>query len=141
MAQVVGASVSAVKSRLHRARSELRERLVRQPSRRSATCPDIRLVFSKHLEGELSASMCTTLQAHIEDCPDCAAECDGSRQRSTRRCGAARGPPRRSATRQSRTTSGACGNADPLAQRTLVNGGSNRERAAIFFHRLYEDAP
>ena len=77
VAQVVGASVSAVKSRLHRARGELRERLARQPSRRSATCPDIRLVFSKHLEDELSASMCTTLQAHIEDCPDCAAECDG----------------------------------------------------------------
>ena len=73
----VGISVSAVKSRLHRARTQLRERLARAPYRPQAGCPNIRQVFSQHLEGDLSRDICATMESHVAQCPICAQECDG----------------------------------------------------------------
>lgn len=79
VAEIVGISVSAVKSRLHRARSQLRDQLTSSPYRPPKGCPNIRQVFSEYLEGDLSSEICTRMQAHVNDCPTCAAECDGLR--------------------------------------------------------------
>ncbi|MGB0591102.1 MAG: sigma-70 family RNA polymerase sigma factor [Myxococcota bacterium] len=79
VAEVVGISVSAVKSRLHRARAELRVHLAATPYRPQAGCPDIRTVFSQHLEGDLSPDVCSTMEAHVARCLPCAAECEGLR--------------------------------------------------------------
>ena len=79
IAEVVGISVSAVKSRLHRARAQLREHLAATPYRPQPGCPDIRTVFSQHLEGDLSPDVCSTMEAHVARCLPCAAECEGLR--------------------------------------------------------------
>ena len=77
VAEVVGLSVAAVKSRLHRSRLQLRDHLATSSFEPRAGCPDIRLVFSQHLEGDLSAEACSTMEAHVSQCPICAPECEG----------------------------------------------------------------
>jgi RNA polymerase sigma-70 factor (ECF subfamily) len=78
VAEVIGVSVAAVKSRLHRARSELREQLApAAASEIKPGCVDIRTIFSQHLEGELASEICSTMEAHVENCPQCEAECKG----------------------------------------------------------------
>jgi RNA polymerase sigma-70 factor (ECF subfamily) len=79
VSEVVGVSASAVKSRLHRARVGLRSTLSPQAYVPKAGCPNIRELFSKHLEGEIDSEICSTMQEHVNDCPDCAAECLGLR--------------------------------------------------------------
>ncbi len=79
VSEVVGISVGAVKSRLHRARAELRDLLTAQMYTPKPGCPDIRKVFSMHLEGDLSSEICTTMGAHVDGCANCAAECEGLR--------------------------------------------------------------
>lgn len=84
VAEVVGASVPAVKSRLHRARTAVREALVPflepepTPLRKNpaAECPDIVHLFSRNLEGEVSERLCHELQAHLDQCPRCQQKCD-----------------------------------------------------------------
>ncbi|MEK7315579.1 MAG: RNA polymerase sigma factor [Candidatus Eisenbacteria bacterium] len=79
-ATVLRITERALKSRLHRARLELRTRL--QPlvtgeevSPRSRRCPDIARSWSLHLEGEVSAAVCARLENHVRACPECAAAC------------------------------------------------------------------
>lgn len=79
VAEVVGTSVSAVKSRLHRARSQLRDHLApaADESQAQPGCGDIRNIFSQHLEGDLASEICSTMEAHVATCPRCEAECRG----------------------------------------------------------------
>ncbi|HNS97471.1 MAG TPA: RNA polymerase sigma factor [Polyangiaceae bacterium] len=75
-------SVAALKSRLHRARSSLREavRRVVEPTEfidqfTDPGCPPIIEAFSKKLEGDLSVADCDSFQQHIASCPACAQRC------------------------------------------------------------------
>ncbi|MEP7051661.1 MAG: sigma-70 family RNA polymerase sigma factor [Pseudomonadota bacterium] len=82
VARVTGASVQAVKSRLHRARLSVRMHvapLLGIPSDLPAaagTCPDVLALFSAHLEGEISAKVCAEMERHIEVCPRCKGACE-----------------------------------------------------------------
>jgi RNA polymerase sigma-70 factor, ECF subfamily len=82
VAQVTGASVQAVKSRLHRARLTVRERiapLLGIPSSvptAPGVCPDVLSLFSSHLEDQVSAEVCAEMERHLEACPRCRGVCD-----------------------------------------------------------------
>lgn len=84
VAEVLGLRVEAVKSRLHRARAEVRETL--QPLLEKAApapspaCPDIATHLSRYLEGEISREACADLEAHVSACPRCRGACDALRQ-------------------------------------------------------------
>lgn len=84
VAEVLGISVQAVKSRLHRARLAVRDHvapLLGVPeSPRVASCPDVSTLFSRHLEGEISSELCAEMERHVEGCPRCRGACDSLRQ-------------------------------------------------------------
>jgi RNA polymerase sigma-70 factor (ECF subfamily) len=82
VAQVLGIRVDAVKSRLHRARVAVRERLAPLVDAgtlppRGEGCPDIAAMLSRSLEGDLTPERCAALQAHATSCARCRAVCDG----------------------------------------------------------------
>jgi RNA polymerase sigma-70 factor (ECF subfamily) len=82
VARVLGISLDAVKSRLHRARIAVREMLapvLDSPpvvAARAPTCPDVLTRFSQHLEGEIDPAMCATMEAHLERCDQCRDACE-----------------------------------------------------------------
>lgn len=103
VAEVTGLTVEAVKSRLHRARVSVRQAVgpllgIAEPAaapaappaegRAPAPCPDIVELFSRHLEGEISASVCAELEEHLARCPGCQSRCDAL-QRTLAACRAA----------------------------------------------------
>ena len=99
VAEVLGVSVSAVKSRLHRARLSVRAHvapLLGIPSEPGAApsgdCPDVLTLFSQHLEDEISADMCAEMERHVEACSRCRGACD-SLKRTLALCRS--GPPAR----------------------------------------------
>ncbi len=79
VAAITGLSIPAVKSRLHRARALVRQWLAEKPYEQQPNCPDIRTLFSQHLEGDLADDFCANMQKHVDSCPHCAAECEGLR--------------------------------------------------------------
>ena len=86
VAEVLGISVEATKSRLHRARAQLREALSPQLSPRSSspaaqgTCPDVLTLLSKKLEDDIDAQACAEMERHVERCPRCKDACDALRR-------------------------------------------------------------
>jgi RNA polymerase sigma-70 factor, ECF subfamily len=104
VAEVMGLTVEAVKSRLHRARIAVRAALapllgVPEPTPAAGVapaaaapsppgCPDIVQLFSEHLEGEISAGVCAAMEQHLAGCPSCQSRCD-SLQRTLALCRAA----------------------------------------------------
>ena len=82
VARILGMSVEAVKSRLHRARVAIREELAPALGRpaiappRGALCPDVLTLFSQHLEGEIDPSVCATMEAHLAQCHHCRDACE-----------------------------------------------------------------
>ena len=82
VAKVLGISVDAVKSRLHRARVAVRQELAPVlggpaiESPRGATCPDVLTLFSQHLEGEIDPRVCATMEAHLARCGQCRHACE-----------------------------------------------------------------
>lgn len=81
VAEVVGISVEAVKSRLHRARMALRAALLpalgadREPGD-ARQCPDVVTLFSRHLEGEIDGETCARMERHLEGCAHCRGACE-----------------------------------------------------------------
>jgi RNA polymerase sigma-70 factor, ECF subfamily len=84
VAEVLGITIEAVKSRLHRARVSVRERIAPKlglPEPAAAAplaeaCPDILDLFSRHLEGEISADVCARMERHLATCERCRSRCD-----------------------------------------------------------------
>lgn len=82
VAEVTGLNVGAVKSRLHRARKAVREELralleeVPQAPPPARSCPDVVRLFSRKLEGDITAETCAELEQHVASCPTCRAACD-----------------------------------------------------------------
>jgi RNA polymerase sigma-70 factor (ECF subfamily) len=82
VASVLGISVQAVKSRLHRARLAVRARVAPalgifiEPAVAPQTCPDVLALFSRHLEDEISPETCAQMERHIEHCAHCRGTCD-----------------------------------------------------------------
>ncbi|HEY1303830.1 MAG TPA: sigma-70 family RNA polymerase sigma factor [Vicinamibacterales bacterium] len=81
VARVLGISVDAVKSRLHRARVAVRSHLApiwgapAEPAR-GPQCPDVLTLFSQHLEGEIDQTVCAKMEAHLAQCDQCRGACD-----------------------------------------------------------------
>lgn len=83
VAEVLGVSTDAVKSRLHRARSALRslmepyfateERPAALPRR--PECPQIVAMFSRYMEGDIGAAECNEMERHVAGCERCTAAC------------------------------------------------------------------
>jgi RNA polymerase sigma-70 factor (ECF subfamily) len=103
VAEVVGISVEAVKSRLHRARVAVRERVAPHLSPapapdagRGAGCRDAVARFSRRLEGDIEPGACAELEAHLARCPTCRGLCDSLRSTLSlcRSAGAESVPPR-----------------------------------------------
>ena len=82
VAEILGVTPQAVKSRLHRARLLVRERVAPflgveldlPPA--PGTCPDVLTMFSQHLEGEINADLCADMERHLEACGRCRGACD-----------------------------------------------------------------
>ena len=88
VATITGLTVSAVKSRLHRARTAVRERLApllvpmagRAPAVGSGACPDVASLLSRHLEGEIGPETCAEMERHVAGCLRCRSACDSLRE-------------------------------------------------------------
>ena len=85
VAEVLGLSVQAVKTRLHRARLAVRDELaplmdVPEASDPTSLCPDVLTTFSRHLEGEIDSDVCAAMEKHLDVCPRCRGACDSLRR-------------------------------------------------------------
>jgi RNA polymerase sigma-70 factor (ECF subfamily) len=82
--EVLGISVAAVKSRLHRARARIREMLVptleTEELLATDSCPDVLKMYSERLEDELSPELCAEMDQHLQTCKRCQSSCDSLKQ-------------------------------------------------------------
>ncbi|MBN2196591.1 MAG: sigma-70 family RNA polymerase sigma factor [Polyangiaceae bacterium] len=94
-------TVPAVKSRLHRARSMLRDRVERMfphrlptPALPLAPGKDLGELLSQYLEGDLTAAQCVEIEARLKASPDCQGACSLLRRilGECRACGADKPP-------------------------------------------------
>ncbi|MGE5178163.1 MAG: sigma-70 family RNA polymerase sigma factor [Bacteroidota bacterium] len=99
-ARILGVSERALKSRLHRARIALRDRLApRFGSRPEAAhrpgCAEAGRLLNRYLDGELDRRACAAMQVHVDACPSCGAACRALRDALAfcKRPGARRLPP------------------------------------------------
>lgn len=80
VAGVLGIGERAVKSRLHRARLNVRAALAPyvkggDAPEPSASCPETARLLSRYLEGELSAETCKRMEQHVRGCEACNGAC------------------------------------------------------------------
>jgi RNA polymerase sigma-70 factor (ECF subfamily) len=80
-AEVVGIEVGALKSRLHRARVELRTELASLLGDASelggpAPCPELAQELSAYASAEIDQATCVKIEEHLARCPRCAGACE-----------------------------------------------------------------
>ena len=85
VAKILRVQERAVKSRLHRARAAMRDALAPHvgtagAAPRGSRCPDVAHLLSRYIEGELDASRCASLEAHVRSCGHCGAACRALRR-------------------------------------------------------------
>jgi RNA polymerase sigma-70 factor, ECF subfamily len=84
-ASVAGIEVGALKSRLHRARMELRSHLAgvlgegADPAS-TAPCPELAQALTAYASAEIDQAACADIEAHLLRCPRCAGACDNLRR-------------------------------------------------------------
>lgn len=78
IAKVLAEEVAAVKSRLHRARLELREalRAVLEPSGSAIACPDLMEELAAFAGGDIDQSACRAIEVHLARCAKCSKACE-----------------------------------------------------------------
>ncbi len=86
-AQVVGIEVGALKSRLHRARMELRQKVVHllEHEAPGAPCPELADELAAYAAEEIDQAACARIEEHLQRCPRCAGAC-ASLQRTVSLC-------------------------------------------------------
>lgn len=77
-ADVVGIEVGALKSRLHRARMQLKQRLaaVLDDQDTDLGCPELQQELSAYAASEVDQAACARIEAHLDKCVRCTAACD-----------------------------------------------------------------
>ncbi len=79
-AEVVGIEERALKSRLHRARVQLREHLVTlladEAAAGGAPCPGLVEDLAAYAAQDVDQATCVRIEDHLESCPRCTANCD-----------------------------------------------------------------
>lgn len=75
-AVVVGIEVGALKSRLHRARMALREKLAGAVEEASEPCPALAQELSAYAGAEIDQAACAQIEAHLATCARCSGACD-----------------------------------------------------------------
>jgi RNA polymerase sigma-70 factor (ECF subfamily) len=83
-AEVVGVEVGALKSRLHRARLELRANLTallgEEAAAGPAPCPELAAELAAYAAQEIDQAACAQIEAHLSSCARCAGACDALRR-------------------------------------------------------------
>jgi RNA polymerase sigma-70 factor (ECF subfamily) len=76
-AQVIGIEIGALKSRLHRARLDLRGKLASMlgPNAATAPCPDLAGELAAFAAEEIDQATCARIEEHLSRCPRCAGAC------------------------------------------------------------------
>ena len=78
-AAVVGIESGALKSRLHRARMQLRAELaglLGESELGPAPCPDLAQELTAYAAAEIDQAACLRIEEHLSRCPRCAGACD-----------------------------------------------------------------
>jgi RNA polymerase sigma-70 factor (ECF subfamily) len=78
-AGIIGIEVGALKSRLHRARAQLRSELAAllgDADAGPAPCPDLAQELTAYAAAEIDQAACVRIEDHLSRCPRCAGACD-----------------------------------------------------------------
>ncbi len=75
-AAVVGIEIGALKSRLHRARTALREQLASVVGEATEPCPALARELTAYAAAEIDQAACAQIEAHLAGCPQCTGACD-----------------------------------------------------------------
>jgi RNA polymerase sigma-70 factor (ECF subfamily) len=82
VAEVLGVSVQAVKSRLHRARLSVRAHVAPvlgapdPATPPNPACPEVLTMFSRYLEHEIRPDVCAEMERHLDGCDRCRGACE-----------------------------------------------------------------
>jgi len=85
VAEVLGMRLEAVKTRLHRARAQVRAAVAPwlgggPGSEPLEGCPDVISLWSRYTEGDIQPDTCAEMERHLEGCPRCRGRCDSLRR-------------------------------------------------------------